>query len=87
MNRTIVYLVAAQPVGGAELADPGLDLVLQSLESGELVYPAGQLLKVRDDQRADRGVTLRGSDPGVAVDVIGNRDRDIFHSFTVTHFL
>ena len=42
MNRTIVHLVAAQPVGGAELADPGLDLALQSFEPGELVYPSGQ---------------------------------------------
>src|ERR1035441_8970576 len=28
-NRTIVHLVAVQPVGGAELADIGLDLPLQ----------------------------------------------------------
>jgi hypothetical protein len=31
-NRTIVHLVAAQPAGGAELADLGLDLVLQRLK-------------------------------------------------------
>jgi len=36
-NRTVVHLVTAQPVGGAELADPGLDLTLQCLEPGELV--------------------------------------------------
>jgi len=41
-------LVTAQPVGGAELADPGLDLALQCLEPGELIHPAGQLLKVSD---------------------------------------
>ena len=64
-NRTAVRLVAAQPVGGAELPDPGLDLVLQHLEPGELIHPAGQLLEESDDQRADRGVTLRGGDPGI----------------------
>ncbi|MGH3238377.1 MAG: hypothetical protein ACRDOH_34985 [Streptosporangiaceae bacterium] len=69
-NRTVVRLVTAQSVGGAELADPGLDLALQCLKPGELIHPAGQLLKVSDDQRAHRGVTLRGGDPGVAVDVI-----------------
>ena len=87
MNRTIVYLVAAQPVGGAELVNSGLDLVLQCLEPGELIHPAGQLLKVGDDQRAHRGVTLCGGDPGIAVDIIGNGDRDVLHSFTVTRFL
>jgi len=67
-----MYLFAAQPVGGAELADPGLDLALKCLKPGELVHSSGQLLKVCDDQCAHRGVTLRGGDPGVAVDVIGN---------------
>ena len=50
-----MHLVAAQPVSGTELADPGLDLVLQGLEPGELVYPSGQLLEVRDDQRGGVG--------------------------------
>src|SRR5579864_3399064 len=86
-NRTIVHLVAAQPVGAAELADPGLNLALQRLKPGELIHPSGQLLKVRDDQRAHRGVTLRGGDPGIAVDVIWNRNGDILHVFTVAHFL
>ena len=27
-NRTVVHLVPAQPAGGAELADPGLDLAM-----------------------------------------------------------
>lgn len=85
-NRTIVHLVAAHPIAGAELADPGLDLVLQRLKPGELVHPSGQLLEVGDDQRAHRGVTLRGGDPGTAVDVIGNGDRYILHIFTVTRF-
>ncbi len=79
-------LVSAQPAGGAELADLGLDLALQRLKPAELFRPSGQPLKVRDDQRTHRGVTLRGSDPGIAVDIIGNRDRKIPHSFTVTQF-
>jgi len=29
-NRTVVRVVTAQPPGGAELADPGLDLTLTS---------------------------------------------------------
>ena len=80
-------LVTAQPVGGAELVDPGLDLALQCLEPGELIHPARQLLKVGDDQRAHRGVTLRGGDPGIAVDVIRDGYRNVLHSFTVTQFL
>ena len=86
-NRTVVRLVPAQPVGRAELPDPGLDLVLQGLEPGKLVHPAGQLLEEGDDQRAHRGVTLRGGDPGVAVDVIGDGYRNVLHSFTVTLLL
>src|ERR1700748_266627 len=86
-NRTVVRLVTAQPVGVAELADPGLNLTLQCLEPGELVHPAGQLLEEGDDQCADRGVTLRGGDPGVAGDVIGDGYRDVLHSFTVPQFL
>jgi hypothetical protein len=82
-----VRLVTAQPVGGAELVDPGLDLALQCLEPGELIHPARQLLKVGDDQRAHRGVTLRGGDPGIAVDVIRDGYRNVLHSFTVTQFL
>jgi len=46
-NRTVVRLVTAQPAGGAELVNPGLNLVLQCLEPGELIHPARQLLKVR----------------------------------------
>jgi len=82
-----VHLVAAQPAGGAELADLGLDLVLQRLKPAELFLPPGQPLKVGDDQRADRGVTLRRGYPSIAVDVIRDRDRDVLHSFTVSQFL
>ena len=86
-NRTIVHLVTVQPVAGAELADPGLDLALQRLQPGELIHPPGHLLEESDDQRAHRRVTLRGGDPGIAIDVIGNRDRNILHIITVTQFL
>jgi hypothetical protein len=44
-----MHLVAAQPVGGAELADPSLDLALQRLKPAELIHPSGQLLKVSDN--------------------------------------
>ena len=74
-NRTAAHFVAAQPVAGTELTDPAVDLALQGLKPGELSYPAGQLLKVRDDQGAHRRVPLGGGYPGVAVDVIGYRHR------------
>lgn len=83
-NRTIVHLVAAQPACGAELADACRDLALQCLKPGELIHPSGQLFKESDDQCAHRGVTLRGGDPGTAVDVIGHRDRNILQILTVT---
>src|ERR1700750_664478 len=86
-NCTVVDLVAAEPVRRAELADLGLHLALQCLQPGELVHPSGHLLEVTDDQRAQRGVALRGCDPRVAVHVIGDRDRNVLHSFTVTHFM
>jgi hypothetical protein len=77
-NRTIVHFVAAHPTASAEPADPGLDFPLQCLKPGELIHPSGQLLKVGDDQCADRGVTLRGGDPGIAVDVIGESAAETF---------
>ena len=85
-NRTIVHLVAVQPVAGAEIADPGLDLALQRLQPGELIHSPGHLLKESHDQRAHRRVTLRSGDPGIAIDVIGNGDGNILHTITVTQF-
>ena len=82
-----MHLVTAQPVGSAEFADPGLDLVLQCLEPGELIHPARQLLEEGDDHRAHGGVMLRSGHPGIAVDVIRDGNRNVLHSFTVTQFL
>lgn len=78
-NRTFVSFVAAEPVTGTESADFGLDLALLSLEPVELPHPIRQAPQVTDDQRAHRGVAFRGGDPGVAVDVIWNRDGNILH--------
>ena len=86
MNRTVVHLIAAQPVSRTELADLGLDLVLQCFKPTELFLPSGQPLKVGDHQCAHRGVALCCCDPGIAVDLIRNRDRNILHSFTVSQF-
>ena len=83
MNRTVVDLVAAKPVGRAELADLGLHLVLQRLQPCELVHPPGQAFEVLGDQRAQRGIALRGGDPGVAVHVVGHGDRNV-SQYTVT---
>ena len=85
-NRTIVHLVAADTVGGTEVADLSLHFLLQRLQSCELVHSPGQAFEVGDDQCAQRGVALRGGDPGIAVHVVGNRDRNVLHSFTVTQF-
>jgi len=52
-NRTVVHLVAAQPAGGAELADPGW-ISSAMLQPGELIHPAGQLLEEATTIRADR---------------------------------
>ncbi len=59
-NCTAVDLIAAEPVGRAELADLALHLALQRLQPGELVHPPGQLLKVPGDEHAARSVPLRG---------------------------
>ena len=80
-------LVTAQPVGGAELVNPGLNLMLQCLEPGKFIHPARQLLEVGDDQCAHRGVMLRCGDPGIAIDVIWDGNGNVLHSFTVTQFL
>src|SRR5450755_1170035 len=84
MNRTIMNLVAAKPVGRAELAYLGLHLLLQRLQPRDIFLPPGQPLEIRDDQRAHRGIALRCGDPGVAVNVVGHGDRNVLHSFTVT---
>lgn len=86
-NRTVVNLIPAQPVASMELADLGLDLVLQRLKPAELFHPSRKPLEVGDDQCTHRGVTLRGGDPRIAVDVLRNRDRNVFHSFTVAQLL
>jgi hypothetical protein len=84
MNRTVVDLVAAQPVSRAELADLGLHLLLQRLQPRELLHPPGQPLEIRDEQGTHRGITLGGGDPGVPVHVVRHGHRNILHSFTVT---
>ena len=87
MNRTVVDLVSAKPVGRAELADLCLHFVLQRFQPCELFPPSGQPFEIRDDQCAQRGIALRCGDPGVAVHVIGHGDRNILHSFTVTRLM
>jgi hypothetical protein len=82
-KRTIMRLVAGQPVSGPELADPSPDLALQRLEPPELTRMSGQLLKAGDHQRTHRGAALRRRGPGISVDVIWHRDRQGFNRFTV----
>ena len=84
MNRTVVDLVAAKPVGRAELPDLGLHLLLQRLQPRDLLHPPGQPFEIRDDQCAQAGIALRCGDPGVVVHVVGHGDRNVLHKFTVT---
>jgi hypothetical protein len=87
-NRTIVSRVAIKPVAPAETVYLGLDLMLLRLQPGELASALRQRLQVADDKRAHRATTLGSGDAGVAIDLVGNRDRNVLrHSFTVTHFL
>src|SRR6266545_6896020 len=79
-NRTVVELVAVEAVACAEAADLALDLLLLGLEPGELCLAPGQRAQVLANERADRGASLGGSDPRVAVDVVWHGDRDVLHS-------
>ncbi len=83
-NRTIMHLVAAEPVGGTELANLSLQLARQRRKPAEFIHPSGKLLKVGDNQRTHRGLALRFGDPGIAVNVIRDRDGRVLHSFTVS---
>src|SRR6266540_7534033 len=78
-NRTVVELVAVEAVACAEAADLALDLLLLGLEPGELCLAPGQRAQVLANERADRGASLGGSDPRVAVDVVWHGDRDVLH--------
>src|SRR5215211_1993108 len=83
-NRTVVELVAVEAVACAEAADLALDLLLLGLELGELRPPLRQRSQVLANGRADRGPTLGGSDPGVAVDVVWHSHRDVLHSWRLS---
>jgi len=72
MNRTVVELIALEPVTGAEVLDIALDLLLLSLEERERDRPFGEGAQELANQRAYRGAALGGANPRIAVDVIGN---------------
>jgi hypothetical protein len=72
--RTVVELVAAEAVAGAEALDLALGLLLLRLEPGERRLPRRQRARELADERADRGPAFGGADPGVAVDVVWHRD-------------
>src|SRR4029453_16079359 len=86
MNRTVVELVAVGAVARAEPLDLLLDLLLLDLEPGELRLPPRQRAQVLADQGADRGPTLGSSDPGAAVDVVWDCDRDVLHGRRLSQF-
>ena len=85
-NRTVVDLVAAESVDRAELRDLPLHPPLLLFKPPLLALEAGKRREVPRDECADRGAVLRCPDARSAIDVVRDRDRDIFHSFTVSHF-
>ena len=86
-NRTAVQLVAAQPVAaGAEPVDFAQDLALLRLEASELRLSPGERAKVGGNEGAERGAAFRRANPRYSVDVVGKRDGDILHVFTISQF-
>lgn len=83
-NRTLVQLVAAGTVTGAEPANPALDPALLRLQARELVVAVRELPQVAGDERAHRGAALRGADSGLSIDLLVDRNCDVFHSITVS---
>jgi len=79
-----VHLVTAESAGGAKLGYFILNFALQCLKPGELIHTSRKLLKESDNHRANGGVTLGGRDPRVAVNLIGERNRQVLHRTTVT---
>lgn len=77
-------LAAAQPITGTKAGDLILDLPLQGFEPLELVPPLGHGTQVVAHQGTDRATPLGGGYLCVAVHVVGNGDRNVLHSFTVT---
>jgi hypothetical protein len=86
-NRTVVELVAVEAVARAESFDLALDLLVLGLEPAEPRLPTGERAQVLANERADRSPTLGGSDPGVTVDVVWRRDRDVLHGRRPSQFL
>ena len=81
-NRTLVELVAAETVSPPKPLDFGEDLTLQGLQSRELGLALLERAQIVRHQRADRAPVFSGTDPRRPIDVLRNRDGDIFH---VTH--
>ena len=81
---TLVDVFATEPIGGAEPSDLALDPPLLLLQPGKRGIVARQRAQIRGDHGAHRTAALGCLDPRHPIDVLGNRDRDVLHSFTVS---
>jgi hypothetical protein len=82
-----VNLVTIQTVTGPEPRYLRQHFLLLGLQSVELTPTIRQRAQEADHQGTHGTAALGGGDPGIPVDVVRNRDRNVLHSFTISHFL
>lgn len=87
MNRTVVDFVPAQTVACAKPPDFILDAPLLRLEPGEFGLPLRKRIQILSNEGTYGLAELCGPNPRCAVDVVGNRDGNILHNFTVPQLL
>lgn len=73
-NRTLVQLLAAEPVTAAEILDLRGDLVPVGPGPRELGVPISKRAQVVADKCADRRAALRGADPRLRQTLIDELD-------------
>jgi len=79
-------LVSPEPIARAEALDLPLHRVLLSLQAPGLGVDPREGAEVPPHESAHRRAVLGRADTRRAVDVVRDRDGDILHSFTVSHF-
>jgi hypothetical protein len=67
---SVVRLAAWQPVTGPEISYGGQNLLLKTLAGLEIRFFSAEAQQKLPDQRGQRGIPLRRSNPGAAVDLI-----------------
>lgn len=81
-KRTLADCLAVESVAAAELVYLGAESLLEGGEAIERGIFVGEASEITSHERTDRGAFLGCSHPRQTVDVIGNRDRDVSHSYT-----